>query len=311
MDQNRILKFAKQAFDFIGKRVGFLYLIIFLLFSFVIGNNFKVASDIQALNRIMPSFEPLVKFNEQGKAIDDEILDQQVLYFKSVLRYMKGFSAAHEMIGLTYYLQGKEDLAEKSFAEASKNNPDMFWFFYNEGLLYYKKRNYTSAIERFQKALDCDPKRTLQFMFASKIYLPIFIASKLDLGNTLAQRLQAGYASAYRLMIDSYLQQDDYASALRYAMTGTQTNLDQHGIYHYYVGMSSYYLKDFKTAILYLQESVKKNPSYANGFYYLGMSIQAVGKEELANTFLEQAKKLKTPQDPLEEDLKQKHFQIY
>jgi tetratricopeptide (TPR) repeat protein len=311
MDKNRVLKILQKIYNLLVKRVGFLYFAIFIFFTFFIGNNFKMSSDIQALNRIMPSFEPLVAYNEQGKLINEEVLDQQVLYFKSVLRYMTGFSAAHELIGITYYLQGEGSLAERSFKDAVKTNPDMFWFLYNQGIFYYKKKNFSLATESFEKALACDPKKTLQFMFVSKIYLPLFISSKLDLGNTLAQRLQEGYASAYQFIIDGYLQQDDYANAIRYAKLGVQTNLDQRGIYHYYVGMSSYYLKDFKTAIFYLQESVKKNPSYANSFYYLGMSIQAVGKEELANTFLEQAKKLKTSQDPLQKELDQKHFQIY
>ena len=311
MDKNRTLKFIRSVFNLIVNRVGFLYLIVFLIFFYFIGGNFEVSSEIQALNRIMPPFEPLVEFTEKGTSIDGDILDQQVLYFKNVLKHMKGFSAADEMLGLSYFYQGNKELAERFLQEAVANNPDSFWFFYNLGLYYYKAKDYSQAITYFKKALGCSPKRTMQFMYTSKIYLPIFLASKLDMNKELGSRLQRGYSYNYRFIIQSYLEQEDYQNVLTHAVAGIQTNLDQEGVYQYYAGMAAYYLKDFKTAIYYLQESIKRNPRYSNAFYYLGMSVQALGKEDLANNFLKQAEILKTPQDSLQEELAHKELQIY
>lgn len=311
MYKYQILKIGKSAFDLFGQRVGFLYLIVFLIFFFFIGDQFKVKSDMQALNRIMPHFDPLVNFTERGIPIDEDTLDEQVLYFKSVLQYMTGYSAAHEMLGLSYFYQGKADQAEEFLNKAIESNPETFWFYYNQGIFYYKKKDFSKSIERFQKALRCDPKKTIQFMVSSKIYLPIFLASKIDLSNDLSKRLQEGYSWAYRFIIECYAQQKDYQNVLNFAMIGIQSGLDRSGVYHYYVGMAAYHLKDFKTAVYYLQESIKQNPKYSGAFYYLGMSVQAAGKEDMAHSFLEQARNLKTPLDVLQEDLNKKELQIY
>lgn len=311
MYTNRSVVIFRHIFDLVGPRVGSLYLIVFLIFFFFIGDQFKVQSDMQALNRIMPQFEPLADFMEKGNPIDEDTLDDQVLYFKSVLQYMTGFSAAHEMLGLSYFYQGKVDQAEESFHKAVESNPETFWFYYNQGVFYYKKKDFAKSVESFQKALRCDPKKTIQFMAFSKIYLPIFMASKLDLNNELIKRLQEGYSWAYRFIIDSYLRQRDYQNVLNVAVIGIQSGLDRKGIYHYYAGMAAYHLKDFKTAVYYLQESIKKNPDYSETFYYLGLSVQAAGKEDMARSFFERAKNLKTPQDVLQEDLNKKELQIY
>ncbi len=311
MSTHRSLGIFKFIFDLVGTRVGSLYLIVFLIFFFFIGNQFKVQSDMQALNRIMPPFEPLVDFTEKGIPIDEDTLDEQVLYFKSVLQYMTSFSAAHEMLGVSYFYQGKVDQAEESLNKAVESNPETFWFYYNQGVFYYKKKDFAKSIESFQKALRCDPKKTIQFMASSKIYLPIFLASKLDLNNELSKRLREGYSWVYRFMIDSYLQQKDYQNVLNFAMIGIQSGLDRKGIYHYYAGMAAYHLKDFKTAVYYLQESMKQNPDYSETFYYLGLSVQAAGKEDIAHSLLERAKHLKTPHDALQEDLNKKELQIY
>ncbi len=296
---------------FWGSRLGFLYLIIYLVFTFYIGDQFKVRSDIQALNRIMPDFTPLVDFTEKGIPIDEDTLDEQVLYFKSVLKHMSGFSAAHELLGLSYFYQGKMDKAEESLNKAVESNPEVFWFYYNQGIFYYRNKNYPKSIESFQKALKCDPKNTIQFMVSSRIYLPIFLASKADLNNEMSRRLQEGYSWAYQFMINGYLQQKDYQNVLKVSMIGMQTGLDRSWVYLYYVGLAAHFLNDFKTAGYYLQESIKQNPNYANSYYYLGLSIQALGKNDLANSLFERAKSLTTSVDELEEELDKKEIQIY
>lgn len=311
MGQGWNLKLIRHLIELLGRRVGVLYLMVFLIFFFGFGKNFKATSDIRALNRIMPPFDELVALTEKGTPISQEMLEQQELYFKSVLKYMTGFSAAHEMLGVTYFYLEKEQLAEKSLNEAVSHNPEVFWFLYNQGVFYYKKKDYAKAVESFKKALDCEPRKTAMFLFSSKIYLPIFLASKLDFNKALGVRLQQGYFDAYRFLLESYLQLEDYRSVMTYAMTGIQTKLDRQGVYYYYAGTAAYYLKDFRSAIYYLQESVKQNPEYSNALYYLGMSVQAVGKEDLANKFLDQAQKLKTSVDPLQEYLKKKELQIY
>jgi tetratricopeptide (TPR) repeat protein len=302
---------TKKFLTYLSRRVFVLYIFVFLGFYFFVGTKFTQKAEMQALNRIMPSFTPLVKFTEEGVAMKKEVLEAQIKYFKVVLDNMPEFSAAHAMLGFSYYYLNEKEKALSSLTHAIDLNPENFWFVYNRGLINYRNKDYKHAAEDFKKALKTSSEITLEFMYSSKIYLPILLASAYKDSTAMLERLKAGREHCYQLMVLSHFYLEEYDAVMGYSLNAIQKNIDPRPFYFYFAGAGAYYLNQHKVAVYHLQESVKLSPEHSNSFYYLGMSIDALGNHELADRMLAQATKLKKPEEPFETPLNTLQLQLY
>jgi tetratricopeptide (TPR) repeat protein len=302
---------TKKFLTYLSRRVFILYIFAFLAFYFFVGTKFTKKAEMQALNRIMPSFTPLVQFTEEGVPMKKEALEAQVKYFKVVLENMPEFSAAHAMLGFSNYYLNEKEKAVSSLTHAIEINPENFWFIYNRGLIYYRDKDYKHAAEDFKSALKTSSEATLEFMYSSKIYLPILLASSFKDSTAMLERLKAGREHCYQLMVLSHFFLEEYDSVMGYSLNAIQKNITPREFYYYFSGVGAYYLNQHKVAVYQLQESIKLSPEHANSFYYLGMSIDALGNHELADRMLAQATKFKKPEEPFVTSLNTLQLQLY
>lgn len=82
---------------------------------------------------------------------------QATVYYQNVLKTKQDINVLTDMATAAFY-SGQNDLAEKSYQEAIKQNPNFQQALFNYGVYQYQiKKDNASAIRLWQSALDKDP----------------------------------------------------------------------------------------------------------------------------------------------------------
>jgi tetratricopeptide (TPR) repeat protein len=81
-------------------------------------------------------------------------------YYAILAQVYPHYGRGFEMQGVCYLLLKQDDMAIKKFQEAIKHNPDLFWVSFELGKVYYRRGDYSRALEYFQSIISQD-KNTL------------------------------------------------------------------------------------------------------------------------------------------------------
>ena len=161
-------------------------------------------------------------------------------------------------LGQVYAAQGSTDEAIATFQQSAKENPKEIAFYILLGELYETKRDWDSAKNMYQKALQIQSDNPLASN--NLAYVMLQQGGNIDVALAMAQ-------TARRLMPDS----PNAADTLGWA----------------------YYKKGlYPTAIDLFKEAVKKNPNDPTFHYHLGLAYQASDQPVLAKEHLQQVLKL-------------------
>ena len=91
-----------------------------------------------------------------GKGLRDKALDE----FKEAISLKENYSEAHNYLGVLYMDMELWDKALEEFGKALAN--DMYdtpsYALYNSGLVHYNKKDYQQALNKYQQALQKDPR---------------------------------------------------------------------------------------------------------------------------------------------------------
>ena len=180
----------------------------------------------------------------------------------------------------------------------SQFNPHSFWFRYNLGLIYFKGGRYQEAAESLEKAMAAKWEQNQGLIYLSKIYQPM-IGKIGDIDNRIRSNLKIGYGNCTMLLVLSHYYLKDFPEALRYAASALGPDIAHQDFLYYYAGLAAYNLKRYDQSVYFLKECIKKNPQHADAFYYLGLCLKALGKEEMALVSLQQAAVLHQTVGPL------------
>lgn len=236
----------------------------------------------------------------EGIQIRDQMqLEQYNAYYGNIIAETPGAADALGMLGHCSYSLGKMEIAVTAFQRAVQMEPRFFWFYHNLGAIYFQSGDYPRAAGILRAGLKVKPEDTLKFLFSSKAYLPLV----MKFGKTpalLETRLQEGYRNSYKLLLLSYFSSGDFQNAIETAVEAMTRGGDQEDFFYDYAGRAAYQLHDYGRALSFLQQAVEKNAKNAEAFYYLGLSLKALGKNEIASQALQQAKQLheRHPQPP-------------
>ena len=74
---------------------------------------------------------------------------------------------------------------------------------------------------------------------------------------------------------------------LKTAMVAISLNLDHSGLFYYLGGVAAYKAGDYQKAIALLKECIDEDSSHSEVYYYVGLSLGAMGKKQEAMIFLQ------------------------
>ncbi len=269
-----------------------LYLFLVLI-SFLIVDYQKLR--LRTLNLFMPlSYDYLINFAGGKEAADPYRLKEYLSYYETVAKLIAKRSDAYGLSGYFYYHLGKTRKAIASYEKAIRIHPKFFWYPYNLGLIYYKNGQYAQAIESFQQAREASLDATLQFISSSeKIYQPIVVSRKIHFNLDPRKQLKEGFAKTYYLTVLCHYHLKNYHDMLREVKSALDQGLPHPEVFHFYAGLVYYHQKNYGQSVYYFQEVVRRNAVWPEALQYLGESLKALGKEDLAQVFLKKAGLLK------------------
>ena len=283
---------SAKIFRILSQRIFIFYFIGLLVISFSF--DYKDTIDrakVAALNRLMPDFVEMSKFVQDHNQFDKRNLKDYITCFGQIVEDFSSFAEAWGILGFSYAQLGEMQKAVAAYEKAIVANPNHFWFYHDIAMLYYQMGQSEIAADYFKKALMKNSDATLTFIFSSRVYLPL--VKQLEDRNILKANLTKGYQHCYQMLVLLEYRSKKFQEVLRGAQYAIKTNTEPKDFFYYFVGLSAYQLKDYKTAMYSLQESLKLNPKNAETFHYLGLISKDLGKEDMANKFFQEEKLLK------------------
>jgi len=288
-------KYLKRGWIWIGRRVGTWYLLTFLV-SLLFIDYVQLRDHVRAktLSRLMPeSFDYLIDFAQNKRELDQEKLQQYEYYYEKVVDFIPIYRGdAYEILGFCHYHLGEYRESLMDYIKASRINPHFFWPHYNLGVIYFKRGYYSKASSAFETALATKLEDNFDVINTSKLFNPILMSSHPFTSATML-RLKTAYRDSHVLLILSYYYLNDFPKMFQQASSAIAASLDEDGRFYYYAGLAAYHMKRYKEAVYFFQTYTGMNTDFANAFYYLGISLKALGNEELSAKALGRAKLLR------------------
>ena len=270
---------------FLFTRVGVVYLLIFFILNlFPEYKNTIDLAQLRILNRFVPfSFQCLI---EPEKKFGANHYQAQIDYYNQVVKLAPEVADIYEIFGFCYYHLGDKGKAIASFKKAIQLERRFFWAQYDLGLIYYQNKHYSEAIKVFQKATNLPPEAAFLIIKASSIYQQIILINP-DIHYDFNGSLKRGYHDAYVLLVKSYYALKDFQNMLSSSLVATKLGVDDNGVFYFYQGLAAYHLKQYDLSVYALQETIKKSPDFDEAYYYLALSLQALGREDLATRMMQ------------------------
>jgi tetratricopeptide (TPR) repeat protein len=239
-----------------------------------------------ALSRLQPAYRDLVLASDGKIVLERRQLQAYRLFFDRLLNVLGERPDAFAMRGFCEYYLGQTDQAIRDYEKAVQNASYFIWFDYNLGLLYFQKQDYDRAAKYLSQAIRSNPETAAKFMLASKLYMDAIVSIP---GLDPEERLVSGLRDSYKMLVLSYYHLKRFTELIVIADVAVNQKLDDDGFFYYYLGVGAYASDQFERAALYLREAIKRNPQSAEAYYYLALTLKALGKEELAVPALQKA----------------------
>lgn len=286
-------------------RSTFLFYLAALLVSlpFIEYNEALMQARSSTLNRFMPDFNYLILSQIQQEDLDKTKMQGYFDYYRYVDAYLPNRPDTQATLGYCAYGLGKEGDALNFYKRAVQLFPGSFALQYNLGALYFKKGDYKEAVKCFTQAFHTNVAVNLQFVFSSRIYLPLMPYSK-DMEATSLAHVRLGYERCFRLLVLSHERLGEDESALTVAAQATIQSFPHDSFFYLHAGMAAYRLGRYDQAISFLQKALLKQPQDAETMRYLGLSLQALKNNTLTEELLQEANKLQeqTPKEKTEKE---------
>ena len=72
-----------------------------------------------------------------------------------------------------------------------------------------------------------------------------------------------------------------------HSLYAIEAGIDPQDFFYFQAGVAAYELGEFEKAIPLLHASIQLNPNHVESFHYLGLSLQALNKEDIAQQAFE------------------------
>jgi len=270
------------------KKVGIFYLFIFLIFAnFTDYKKVIYKAKLSTLNRLRPiSSSYLVEIEGRDlRSVDKKLLEKHEKYYKSVVNVLPTLPGPYGLLGYCQYYLGDERRSIDSFKKATALNSNIFSYFYNLGVIFYNQGRYEEAINNFKQAMSKNPAATVNFVYTSKVYLPILQDNSLGAQAAISKRIKQAYQYNVEMLVLSHYQLKQYREMTVLANAAISKGFDVDGEFYYLSGLAYYETRDYPQADQMLRECIKRNPQHAQAYHYYSLILRAAGQNDLASEF--------------------------
>lgn len=154
--------------------------------------------------------------------------------------------------------------------------------FFDFGVFSYEDGDYLDAESNFKEALASNPDNPLYYQYLGKTYLEMGRFEDALAHFNTARAISPELAGLDEDLANLYYKMSDYKQAA--ALFADIAKEDPSNVIaHYYGGISLLKLERYHEAIDYFAAASEKSPTVkTNGYYYLGICYQKVGKTDKA-----------------------------
>jgi tetratricopeptide (TPR) repeat protein len=178
---------------------------------------------------------------------------------------------------LEHHRSGDLQQAENIYREILKDEPNNYATLHFLGILQYQLRNYDSAIEYIEKALQINPEDT-----GANYNLGLAFKEKGELDKAIAcyqkaVQLDPNFADAYYNSGTAFQEKGQYDEAVACYEKALRIDPNLSGVY-YNLGIIFQEKGQYDEAITYYQKALQFNPSLSDAYNNLGLCLQDEGK---------------------------------
>lgn len=157
------------------------------------------------LDHLTPQYPQMVDFIEGKRTLDQETLTHYKKYYAKIAEYSPTHADAYGLWGYFSYRLNDYDQAIAAYQKAIELNPHFLWFYYNLGLLHFKKGDYKTTVELLNTALKTRTDFSLMFIDSSnQIYKPI-IGERVNSSNfSLEKQFRQGKCNSLVILAFIY-----------------------------------------------------------------------------------------------------------
>ncbi|MBF0489801.1 MAG: tetratricopeptide repeat protein [Candidatus Omnitrophica bacterium] len=248
----------------------------------------------QTMNRLSPPINYFKDFANPKDYLSDFKLRQCIYYHQKVVDFYDfERPAAYAMMGYCYEHLGESQKALKAYQSALDINPNDFWSYYNMGVISYQRGSYQKAADYFKEALLKDVNLNVYVLYKSKMYTDIRVSNGSHSDYDYFQGLRQGHVNSYIYLMESLAKAEDYERLPELAVVAIKENLGEDDIFYYYAGRAEFSQKSYDKAVEFLRLSIEKNPNNFEAYLYLGLTMRAVGKEDIALKLLKTSENIR------------------
>ena len=288
------------------------YVCIFFLSTLVVDyKKIKLNSQINSLNAIKPSsFRYLIELVNAPERSDQNKILPFAYFYQKMIDYSFDLDEAYGMLGFCYHQLGMDEHAIKMYKKAIQLNPKFFWFYHNLGVIYFQNGRYGEAVDVLRRGVKTDAHDTLSAIQSSKVIYRSILIEEASFANNTVRRLGEGYKNAYRMLVLSQYHQKNFFAMLDAANAALAAKFPEEEFFYYYAGVAAYQLKDYAKAADLLQRCIQEDPKLSDAYYFLGLSLKALGKEDEGEKFLGQGTVLKGSGNSMQSSEKEFRLQM-
>jgi len=132
-------------------------------------NRLKAGAQTTTLNQLIPDFSHLRAVAPEATTPQKENFEQSLKYYQKITEYYPSIPEAYVFLGFCQAALGDDTHALSSNQKALTLNPNLFYAYYNLGILYQREGNDKKAAQMFQLALRIPPSLTQKILLSSKI----------------------------------------------------------------------------------------------------------------------------------------------
>ncbi len=253
----------------------------------------KEKSKVVTLSYSKPNFAHMVQQIANNSKVGHGFLRgtgpcSRIDYYEKASVFYPDVSGIHDILGFCYYHNSQDEKAVKSYQESIRLNSHNFWPFYNLGVIYFHGKEYEKAYAILQKAFQLKPAITLKIINTVGIYRQIWGEGE-NVEGWMNQGLKTSYTDAFKLMLLSQYYLKNFSVMVQMANYAISSGLEDQGFFYYYAGLAAFLLEEHEKSVVFFQKYIESNKGQYEPFYYLGMSLKAMGMEENSKRFLSQA----------------------
>jgi tetratricopeptide (TPR) repeat protein len=249
-------------------------------------------TQITATLSLIPEDKEYQKFFQQGRDYYDAgFYKRAVPLFRQALNIDDTDWELHYYLGQTYQALEDYNPAIEYYQNAITLKPREYMLYFNLGNIYNQITLYRDAIEVYERAIQINPEPDILYTRIGIACRNAVLPSDAIRFHKKAISINPLNSSSYAYLADIYFDNDLYALALESYREANRIDPNNEQL-HFRMGRTYYKDGQYTDAKSYLNRAIGTDETYADAYYFLGLTYIALEDKDSALKQYEILKKL-------------------